>query len=377
MSMRPAGTLSRYVIKEVLSYTVLGLAVITVVMVTQNLFRFLDRMISAGVDFRDFAAIVGSLSLMLATYTVPIAFLFGVLLALGRLASDSEITAMHTCGVGLGAIWRPMFVLGFAMSAVTAYLFVEAEHVAQLSLRRVVKTMAARGGFIEAGRFRRLGERVLFVREIDLNRRLQGVVISDRTEATRPMMIFAESGEVTWKSAENEVEFRLSDGDIHVEPSDGSTDGVYQRIAFQSFIYTLDSDSLFGQSFKLLRPREMTLAQLVDVIDLAESGESLNHLRRKDPVKYELQIHRRIALPFAPFIFAFVGAPLGLSSRRNTRSRGTFLCVLLIFAYYAMMTFTEFLAVERVLSALVALWLPNVLFAAAAGYLVYRTRQTQ
>lgn len=373
--MRPARTLSRYVIKEVLAYTTLGLAAITVVMVTQNLFRFLDQMITAGVRLRDFVAIVGSLSLMLATYSVPIAFLFGVLLALGRMASDSEITAMHACGVGFQAIWRPMFVLGVAMSVVTAFLFVEGEHVAHLTLRRVVKTLAARGGFIEAGRFRRLGETVLFVREIDENQRLQGVVISDRTEENRALMIFAESGEVSWKSAENEVEFRLSNGDIHVDPGNASADGTYQRIAFQSFVYTLDSESLFGRNFNLLRPREMTLAQLNDVVSLAKAGESLDHLRRKDPVKYELQIHRRIALPFAPFIFAFVGAPLGLNSRRKTRSWGTFLCVSLIFTYYAMMTFTEFLAVQRVLSAPIALWVPNLIFAAAAGYLVFRTRR--
>ncbi len=370
-------TLSRYVMKEVSGYTALGLAAITIVMVTQNLFRFLDQMITAGVRLRDFAAIVGSLSLMLATYSVPIAFLFGVLLALGRMSSDAEITAMHACGVGFRAIWRPMFLLGVAISMVTGFLFVEAEHVAQLTLRRVVKTMAARGGFIEAGRFRKLGERVLFVREIDSNQRLQGVVISDRTDEARAMMIFAESGEVLWKSTESEIEFRLSDGDIHVEPPNNTADGIYQRIAFRSFVYTLDSESLFGPDFKLLRPREMTLAQLKEVIALAESGESLNHLRRNDPVKYELQIHRRIALPFAPFIFAFVGAPLGLNSRRWTRSWSTFLCVALIFAYYAMMTFTEFLAVQRVLPALVALWVPNVLFAAAAVFLVTRTRQVR
>ncbi|MGE4608555.1 MAG: LptF/LptG family permease [Myxococcota bacterium] len=375
--MRSPRTLSRYVIKEVLGYTALGLVSITIVMVTQNLFRFLDEMISASVRLGDFAVITGSLSLMLATYSVPIAFLFGVLLALGRLASDSEITAMNACGVGHQAIWRPMFVLGIGMSVVTGYLFIEAEHVAQLTLRRVVTTMAARGGFIEAGRFRRLGERVLFVREIDANQRLQGVVISDRTDKARGIIIFAESGEVNWKSAEHEVEFRLSNGDIHVEPSENAADAIYQRIGFRSFIYTLDSDSLFGRHFGLLRPREMTRAQLKEIVALAESGKSLSHLRRKDPIKYELQIQRRIALPFAPLIFAFVGAPLGLSRRRGARSWGALLCGALIFTYYAMMIFSEFLAVQRVIPALVALWVPNALFAAAAAFLLYRTRRVR
>jgi len=376
--MRPPRTLSRYVIREVLGYTALGLATITVIMVTQNLFRFLEDMISAGVRLEDFAIIVGSLSLMLATYSVPIAFLFGVLVAIGRMAADSEVTAMQACGVGFQAIWRPMFGLGIAMSIVTAFLFIEAEHVAQLTLRQVVKTMAARGGFIEAGRFRRLGDLMLYVSEVDENEKtLKGVVISDRTDESRAMMIFAEAGVVDWKPDRNEVEFRLSDGDIHVETDDPDPDAIYQRIGFRSFVYTLDSESLFGSNFNLLRPREMTIAQLREVVALARSGQSLNHLRRKDPVKYELQIHRRIALPFAPFIFAFVGAPLGLSRRPGARSWATLLCVALVFSYYAMMTFSEFLAVRRMLPALVALWVPNVVFGAAAVFLLHRSRQVR
>ena len=93
--MRSPRTLSRYVVREVLVYTLLGLVAITIVMVTQNLFRFIDEMISAGARFADFSAIVGHLAMMLATYTVPIAFLFGVLLAFGRLSADTEITAMQ------------------------------------------------------------------------------------------------------------------------------------------------------------------------------------------------------------------------------------------------------------------------------------------
>jgi lipopolysaccharide export LptBFGC system permease protein LptF len=53
------------------------------------------------------------------------------------------------------------------------------------------------------------------------------------------------------------------------------------------------------------------------------------------------------------------------------------LCGALIFTYYAMMIFSEFLAVQRVIPALVALWVPNALFAAAAAFLLYRTRRVR
>lgn len=372
--MRSTRTLSLYMMREVSSYTALGVLAITTVMVTQNLFRFLDEMISANVRLVDFGAIVGALCLMLATYSVPIAFLFGVLLAFGRLSSDTEITAMQSCGIGLRSLMVPMVILGLATSAATAYLIGEVEHRAQLSLRQTVKTMAARGGFVQPGRFRRLGERVLFVRHVDPDNRLEGVLISDRTAIDRPLMIFAESGDLRWDAQHNELQFRLRNGDIHVEPVDEEfdDDADYQRISFATFDYRLDAESLFGRDFSTLRPREMTLEQLRAVVARAEAGESLEDLRRANPAHYELQIQRRFALPAAPLLFAFVGAPLGLRRRRGARSWGAIACVVLVFGYYAFLTLGEFLALEHLVPAAAALWLPNGVFALAALVLLWR-----
>jgi lipopolysaccharide export system permease protein len=366
--------------REVLSYTALGLLAITTVMVTQNLFRFLDEMISARVSWSELGSIVGCLGLMLATYTVPIAFLFGVLLTFGRLSSDSEILAMQSCGLGLPALFRSMLILGVIASGLTAYLSLEVEHTAQLALRRAVKTMAVRGGFIEPGRFQHLGERMLYIKNVDANNRLEGVIISDRSDPKKPLMIFAEYGRLNWNTERRELEFRLNNGDIHVVPAGdaaggGREDDSYQRISFLSFDYTLDAVSLFGSHFSTLRPREMSMAQLRNVIARAEAGESLEDLRRMDPVAYELQIHRRVALPFAPLLFAFVGGFLGLERRRGTRSWGALICVALVFGYYVMLTFSEYLAMHRILPASIALWTANATFTLAAVFLFMRANR--
>lgn len=378
--MRSPRTLSRYVAREVVTYSSLGLFAITTVMVTQNLFRFLDEIIAARATWADCGIIIGYLCLMLATYTVPIAFLLGVLLALGRLAADSEITAMQSCGLGLPSLFRPLVILGILAAGLTAFLIVDVEHRAHLALRQVVKMMVVRGGFIEPGKFRQVGDLMLFVQDVGSTNQLSGIVISDRTDADRPLMIFAEHGDLNWNDEKNQLEFQLRRGGIHVEPSrdtdnplDGS--GRYQRLSFQSFDYRVKEKLLFGESFSVLRPREMTIGQLSDVVAYAEAGGDLNHLRRNDPVKYQLQIQRRIALPFAPLLFAFIGGALGLTPRRGTRSWAAFLCTSLVFGYYSMLSIGEMLAVERVISPYIALWIPNVAFSVAAVFLLVRARR--
>ena len=51
-------------------------------MLTQNLLRRLDDLVAVGFLFEDVARVLGTLLPMLAAYIVPVAFLFGVLLAL-------------------------------------------------------------------------------------------------------------------------------------------------------------------------------------------------------------------------------------------------------------------------------------------------------
>ena len=127
-------------------------------------------------------------------YTVPIAFLFGVMVTIGRMAADAEILALRACGFGLREIVLPMFALAVAISALTAWLLLDVEHRARRELRAAVIAMTTQGSMIEPGEFKRVGERIVYVRSRDGEGRLESILISDRTDPERPFMIFAESG---------------------------------------------------------------------------------------------------------------------------------------------------------------------------------------
>ncbi len=184
--MRPAHTLSSYVAREVALYTALGLAAITLVLVGRNLLRQLGGLVAAGASAADVLGVLGNLTSMLAAYALPIAFLFGVLLATSRLASDRETLAMDSCGVGLRALLAPVAVMGLLVSCLTAYLVGEVEHRARRELRLQVRTLAAEGRLIEAGGFREVGDRVIFVKRRRDDDQLEGVVIADRGDPARP-----------------------------------------------------------------------------------------------------------------------------------------------------------------------------------------------
>jgi lipopolysaccharide export system permease protein len=381
--MRLPRTLASYILREVLLYSLLGLVAIGVILVSRNLLRHLDLMIASGASTADALTVVWCLASTLATYAVPVAFLFGVLLAMGRLASDAEITAAHSCGIGLRTLVLPVACLGLAVACVTGYLASDVEHRAQRRLRLLIQTMAAEGKLIEPGEFRQVGERVLFARRRGAGNRLEGVLIADRSDPEHPFLIFAEDGELEWDSVRDEVRLRLRNGDIHIDREPDASAAArsefdaerYQRIAFRTFDYALEVDKALGVSLSAYRPREMTAAQLRAVIARAEAGDPLAELRRHDAVYYRLYLERRRALAAAPILFALIGVPLGIRRVRGGRSRGVLACALLAFGYYALSTFGQALALDGAISAAAALWLPNAAFAGVAWALLLRARR--
>ena len=371
--MRLPRILPLYLLREVLTYGALGFTAVCTLMVSQNLLRSLDELIAVGSSPAELAAMIRLMVPMLASYAVPVSFLFGVLVAVGRLASDSEITAMRACGMGLRGLLVPVLLLGVLVSALTAHLMIQVEHRARRDLSARVLKVAARGGFLEPGRFHAIGPRVVYVRDRQLHE-LDEVLIFDAADPKQPFVIVAESGRFSVDPEQGRIDLRLSNGDIHLEPQSGA-DERYRRISFSSFDYAFDASSVLTDLRGHLRPSEMSIRELRAVLERARAGDPLLDLRSRNPSRYLEQIHRRFALPVAPILFALIGVPLGLSRARGTRSWGVLLGLALAFSYYLLLSFGQFLTREGLVQIPVAFWLPNAIFAAAGIYLVLAARR--
>jgi lipopolysaccharide export system permease protein len=379
--MRLSRILSRYVLWEILLYATIGLVAVGSILVTQNLLRRLDELAAVGFAARDAAALLACLFAMLAAYAVPVAFLFGILVAVGRLSADSEITAMRSCGVGTRELVLPPLFMGVVVCVLTAYLLIEVEPLARRELRSVLSSIASRGALVEPGRFNTLdrsGSRLLLVQSKSEDDGLEGVMISDRSDAARPFMVFAERGHFVFQPERLEIHLVLETGAIHFEPS-GMGDERYRRINFEKLDYAIDAGPLLAADPSRIRPREMTLQEIHDVLDYfdAHDGKPPEAVRIKTREPYEIQLHRRLALPVAPLLFALVGVPLGMRRARGARSYGVLVCVALVFAYYTLLSFGEVLGEEGSLPVLVAIWLPNVAFGLVAAALLRRVRYAE
>jgi lipopolysaccharide export system permease protein len=370
--MRLSRTLAVSVAGEIALYAGIGFVGFVVIMLAQNLAQRLPALVAVGFSWGDVLRLVHSLMPLVTAYSVPVGFLFGVLAAVARLSTDAELIALRSCGLGLGAVLGPALALAALVAATTGVLMVHGEPAARREMRSVLAEVASRGGLLEPGRFRAIGPRVIYVQARDRENRLRRILVADRSDPDRPFLIFAESGHFAFDPATTRIRLALERGDVHFETRDSES---HQRIAFERFDYAIDASALFERGGNT-RPREMTFAELGEAVEAADRGTLTPAAAGgRDPNDFRAQYHRRLALPFAPLLFAALGVALGVSRTRSARSWGFLACALLTAAYYTLLTFGEFLGESGRMPSALALWIPNAAFAIAAGALLWRVRR--
>lgn len=88
----------------------------------------------------------------------------------------------------------------------------------------------------------------------------------------------------------------------------------------------------------------------------------------------EIEKHTRLALPFSAFILTVMGVTLSSRKRRGGIGWNLAIGIALAFSYILFLKFSQMFVYTGTMSAFVALWLPNVLFAIITAFL-YKTAQ--
>lgn len=109
----------------------------------------------------------------------------------------------------------------------------------------------------------------------------------------------------------------------------------------------------------------MNLFDLIDFIDLQK-------LRGVDAIEqYEIERHRRTAMPFSSFILTLIGVSLASRKIRGGLGLHLGLGILMAFTYIMFQQVTKIFAISGAISPLFSMWLPNIIFALLA-FFIYR-----
>ena len=175
-------TTDRYLIKE-LGLTILATVLVFVAMeLSHRLAVYLSDAASGKLARSSIFLLLGLHAIRYLVVVVPPAALLGMMLALGRLYRDNEMTVMRACGLGPGAVYRPLFVvvvpLALAMAGLSLFvvpLCMELQQELQLKAQEDAEI-----SIVQPGVFRSVlgGKHVIYVNEIvDDGKELRDVFI--------------------------------------------------------------------------------------------------------------------------------------------------------------------------------------------------------
>ena len=348
--------LDKYVLKELLYPFVFGIAAFSSIFIASTmLFKITKYITQYGASLSS----VGKMFIYslpeIINYTFPMSMLLAALMAFGKLSGSSEIVAMKAGGISYYRIVAPVMAVGFAVSMfsviwaekVVPAAKVQCSYVLDYEIKHNTKPQTQRNVIIPA-----MGgktQRITYAQEFDDKEGiLKGITVTEYEKGKIVRVQTSDSAvydEGAWRVGEGRV-FSLND-----------EKGVTSSMHFQEQVIPIDI------SPKQLRwenkdPQEMTIRELREYIVILES-------QGKPTYKQWCEIWMRINIPLASFFFAMIGATMGTQKQRTSSSIGLGISVIIIFVYYAIMTFTTGLAKGGVLNPFIACVLPNLLCLAA------------
>lgn len=360
-------TINRYILREISVPFALGLAVFTLILLIARILKLVEMVVNRGVPPFEVLKLFSYILPGFLEVTVPMAVLLAVLVAFGRLSSDSEITALKTSGVSLYQLLQPVAYFAAAVYVIALLVSMYARPWGNTHLRRGLYEIAksrASAGIKEKVFSDDFAGLVLYVEHVEPpGNMLRGVLISDTREAVQRNTIFAKVGILVPNEPLHLLTLRLLDGSVHTLDQ---KDQSYHRTDFTTYDITLDlNTALTSRRARERDPSEMTLAELRESMDAKRQAGT--------PAFGEaVELQRKFSIPFACLAFAALGIPLGIQPTRSVRSRGFSLSLVVIFAYYILLTLGESLGERGVWPAALAMWLPNVLLTLLAGILLVR-----
>ncbi|HVR41083.1 MAG TPA: LPS export ABC transporter permease LptG, partial [Thermoanaerobaculia bacterium] len=385
-----------------LAPTFLGLLFYTSIILMRQLFEMTGMIIRRSLPV---SAVVKLLLWSLPhiiVLTVPMSLLFGILIAVGRLSADSEVIAMRALGISTRTIYRPVFLFSLIVFGLNLYLmnFVLPRGNARLqSLRAEIFTSSVEKEIKPRVFYDEYENLMIYVNDVDPRTgQWKGVFVADsRTDeshdATTPQqlsnmtgvegnnvgalgarggqrIIIAEGGSLAIQKQTKQVWLNLHDAQTHLwdprkpDRYDLNTNQS-QRILLPDKFSPSVAPGQLARSF-----REMTFREL-----LAQDRALQNTSDFVSRNMARVEIHKKLAIPFACIVFGVLGLPLGITNRRGGKSSGFSLSIAVIVFYYVGLNNGEQLATSGKIPPVVGMWGPNVLLLAIGIYLLIRANR--
>lgn len=356
--------LDRYIFSELLPPFFISLLALCFVMLTKELLRLVELLVSKGVGFWAVLKVFLHLLPSFLVLTLPIAGIIASITAFSRLSYDKELVALRAAGLSLVRLAAPVLAfscLVFTMTLILAqwgqpWTSVSLKKLALNLLRDQLTLALDKGVFNEP-----VPHMVMYVSDTQGGAYDRGIFIADDRNPAEARIILASSYALLSDTGNNQVGIRLMNGTIHSRPHDLEQ---YHQVSFSTYDLRVSLDqSLYASAEE--RPSRAAVLQKLKDTNWTDTGA----LRRL------MEYYKDLAFPTASLIFGMLGVPVGIVSKRSGRVGGFAVGVMIVVIYYILNVLCEFFVTTLILPPFAGAWLPNGLFLALGIVLFHRVNR--
>lgn len=391
--MRLFGIIDRLTVREIFTPTALGFVTYTFLVVIRGIYNLIEQVLVRGVAASDAARVLMITLPHVIVLTIPMSFLFGVLLAAGRMNADSELVALQAGGIPIRRLLRPILAFAVVLATFNAYLylFVIPDSSSQLRELKVKLFAGAKNlGRIDPQVFHEeIPNALLYLRDVDSDSgEWQDIMLFDNSNPGEERLTLARTGRMVSGGGGNidpigasgplpepEQWIRLEDVVTHQFSRDDPETYRVNRTTSQLIRPSFDGGGTVNyrqsigdrSSGELMR--YLLGGSLRDADGQPETDDTNSEITRRHA---SIELNKRLAIPFACIVFGLLALPLGVGSGSGGRGRGFVISVAVVLAYYLVNNQGEVLALKGTVPPWVGIWLPNIVLSIVAIALMVR-----
>ena len=372
--------LQRHIFKSVLFSCAAAVGLFAFVLTVGNVVRDLLGYLVAGQLAPElFLELLLLIPPFVLSYALPFGVLTGVLLVLGRMSAEHEITAIRAAGLGLGWVARPILILaalGVALGLVINFQFMPwARVVYHVELSNAVRKdplsfIVPRtfirdfpGKVLYVGEKNGPGVKDFWLWELDAQGRVKNMIRAatgtfDFDESTGDLILNINHFQVESRDVKNPEDFTLLRPPLSAESTSVRLPlgGVFGQSSFHP--------KLQWYALPKLRAEWQRLAQPVAPAERAQ--------RELARMKLRIVVQDKFSTAFAVFSFALVAIPLGIKVSRKETSANLGLALALAMGYYFLTVAIGWLDRHPEWRPDLLMWLPNLIFVGVGLWLFWR-----
>lgn len=320
---------SKYIAKSLITLFAGVLGILTFVIFMNHFIRVMDMAMTYGTSWGWVASSLLNLVPDVFCLSAPMAFQISILLTLTGMSEQGELIALRAAGFSFREIVRPLACCAVVLSGVLVILsnwITPRSYQKVLNLRTEARSKITKVN-LEPRTFLDLGEWELYVEDLDAKtgeaRQIQ--LLRKNDSGAQSTTVNAARGKVLL--TDTAIGLELHDGQMRrLDDKDPSS---YIAANFDDYLMHI---SLFKNQTRRLRVGEMTTSKLLRRL-------KNNPLDKTTRNEYRTEISMRNVMALSPLILLIVSCPIGFSlGKRTNKGWGMLFSVVIIFAFYLLMT---------------------------------------